>query len=260
MNHVFFWKCCRFPITFCKQASDCLSNFCLANFTYFCDVLNFSSPFPESGSMSPPQIFMSERADLKRFIFIFSIFYSIDDKIIVPSHLYSVRSFSIATIVSFVSSTALLNVFNSCNVRFSDCIAVKSWAPKYAMTFPDVTMIFSEELLIFPQSRRKFPKVFDSSLSWARPSLYFSSMLQSWLVDSLIDLKSSSLASNSLSLREIRWKYVTSYQKSSSEIFSTFPHLATIFSSSFPLNFLCSFFALRISQYWWFIVEFRLEN
>lgn len=31
-------------------------------------------------------------------------------------------------------------------------------------------------------------------------------------------------------------------------------YLATMFSSSFPLNFLCSFFAFLISQYWWFIL------
>lgn len=80
--------------TFCKQAKEYLSNFCLANLTYFCDVLNFSSPRPLSGSISVLQAFMSAS----------------DDR-------YSVRSFSINVIVSFVSLTALLNVLSSWRVR-----------------------------------------------------------------------------------------------------------------------------------------------
>lgn len=114
---------------------------------------------------------------------------------------YSVLSFSIARIVSLVSLTALLNVFNSWSVRVSEERAEKCCVLKKQMTFPAVTIRFSLEALFFPQSLRKFPKLAVSAESWWSPSLYFSTMFDKLVDDSFIDLKSSILESSSLSLK-----------------------------------------------------------
>lgn len=122
------------------------------------------------------------------------------------------------------------------------------------MTFPELHINDSDDEDDLPQSLKKVPKLAVSTVSACNPSLYFSTIFDRFDVDSLIDLNSSNFVSSSLSLKNmfdlgligLFWDY----------FFENFiVHLATMFSSSFPLNFRCNFLAFLISQYWWFIVN-----